>query len=258
MNGDDKKLISHSRHLVAFMASVTRKWRVTQTLIVGRYPEIRADELADAGFRVCTESLYFSVIHDLAALLFDEGRKTPSLATCLQILSQSVVERRLRNHYVASASGDYEGQQRFRDEFDIAVRRLREGIPAVLEFGDATACRRARDKYVAHFSLSGEGKYSMQLKIQHFGLLLDTPNRLIKRLLPVLDDLSLITGNTLFAWDAHAEENEQISTQLAIGFRGEAGVIPDIEDLIEQFEPVPHAQPSVFNVLMHTSRDDDE
>jgi hypothetical protein len=236
MNGDDKKLTSHSKHLVAFMVSIVRKWRVTQTLRFGRYPVIRGDALAGAGFDVCTDTLFLSVIHDLAALMFDEGRKTPSLHTCMQILALRGVERRLAEYFVANGESDTSIESQRRAEFDAAILRLREKVPAVLECGNATACRRAREKYVSQFTLIGNGDDYKRLHTQDFGLSLDTPNWLIKRLRPILDDLSLVTQIGSFSWDAYAQQNEQISDQLATGFGGQAGFLPDLEDMVAQLE----------------------
>ncbi|EAQ98781.2 hypothetical protein [Congregibacter litoralis] len=238
MNGDDKKLIKHTDHLVAFMVSIIRKWRVTQALRLGQYPAIRENGLAATGFDVCTDTLFYSVIHDLDALMFDEGRRTPSLRTSLQILDRPGVEARFRARFLSSAACDGGSQTQDGSEFDNTMQRLRAEIPAVIDGGDATACRRARDRYTAHFWLQDDGCDYKRLDLQHFGLSLDTPNRLIKRLRPRIDDLCLVTQRDAHAWDTYAQQSEQISDELATELGGQAGFMPDIEEMKPQIEAI--------------------
>ena len=220
------KVAGHSEHLLAFCIALVRKAKIADALLMKSFGSTFDRPFASTGFEVAREAIYFSVVQDLAAIIYDKDKRTPSVVSCLEKLKKPDIVGYFRDLFVEEPGVETALKKRLEADNSLRFKKLISNF--LFEAEDlvasekAKACLVTRNEFVAHYQLNpSEGGY-IRPDIAQFGLTWGTPKAVIEQLVPIVEAISVITRNTGFAWQIYDEQNEKIVNDLVLALGGSA------------------------------------
>lgn len=213
-----EKLAVHADHLMGLCVALERKTRIAETLIFNDFSATFDGSHASTGFVLIRETLYFSIIQDLATIIFDRSEKSPSISNCLEKLEKPEVQNRCRESFVAIGGLDPETTRRLEkanaEKFDSTLSDFLESAAKILKDKDALRSKKCRDKLIAHYDLSQDGSGYSSPMPEDFGLTWGTARCVLDKAKPVVDSISSLTRDAGFAWEIFDEQNSRIEADL--------------------------------------------
>jgi hypothetical protein len=214
-----KKLEGHNEHLLTYFLSISRKYELIRPMLssnelVNRY----GNGAAGQGFHILRLNMFLGIIQDLAKIIFDDSKKTPSIKKIIETLGAEPVTRQLKENYVSAYYGEdlpQEVKDQFSDErsnkFEDYIKRIGELYKDIIYSGEAELCRVTRDKYTAHLELryvNGEYHYP---QISDFDLSWDMADQLLVDIKELVSLLTMVIRDADFAWDSFEYQNKKIA-----------------------------------------------
>ncbi len=212
-----QKLEGHSDKLHNFYLGVVKTYSVLHPMIFSKDVCNRSGSgHGCAGFNIIRESLYFSLIQDIANLVFDNGRTNPSIVNTIALLNRDVVKKELRTRYTAPRYHCAELDQVWKvdrgREFDSYLTELFEKAGELSNHPYAKAAKSMRDKLIAHLDLRlvNDGNYQIP-DAKEFKLKWDSLKVMIDLLKPIVDRINHVVRSAGFDWCSFESQNAKIA-----------------------------------------------
>jgi ribosomal protein S19E (S16A) len=214
-----EKLTGHNKHLLTYFLSILRKYELIR-------PMLSSNELskkygggsAGQGFHILKMTMFLSVVQDVAKIVFDGSKKTPSLKKIIEALENDGVVELLEKKYVSAYEGEDlpdEIKDKFKSERLVKFREYLDRAMMLYKHiaysSEAESCRIARDKYTAHLELKfidGEYRYP---DISEFKLSWGIADQLLIDIKELVSLLTMIIRDADFAWESFEYHNKRIS-----------------------------------------------
>ena len=219
MNLEDtiQKLHGHSDKLHDLYLGVVRTYSVLHPMIFSEDDVCNRSRSGPGyvGFKIIRESLYFSLIQDIANLVFDNGRTNPSIVNTINLLNRDGVKKELRTRYTAPhyhcAELDQVWALNRGREFDSYRSELYEKADKLLDHPYAKAAKSMRDKLIAHRDLRFvDGNYQIP-DAKEFKLKWNSLEVMIDLLKPIVDRINHVVRQTGFEWNSFECQNAKIA-----------------------------------------------
>ncbi len=196
-----KKLIDHSNNLLIFYLGVVKKYKVLEPMLFSQTViEKNGSGPAAKGFKIIRNTLYYSIVQDIANIVFDSGKTNPSIINIVGKLEHDAVVKLLREKY---------SNKTF--VFDFELNKLLEYEKAVRNNPEIKAAKSVRDAFTAHLDLQFvNGSYEYP-DISKYGLKWDSLNNMLTELRPLIENIGYVIRNADFAWDHFESKNQQIA-----------------------------------------------
>lgn len=214
------KLIGHSSNLLTFYLGTVRKYKLLEPMIFSQgVCEKYGSGNASEGFKIIRSSLYYSVIQDLANIVFDDGQTNPSVSNIVNKLEHDIIANELRKKYTSEYCPNEEFRELYNrrehergEEFDTHLRNLLTEIKALYKNQLFSAAKSVRDEFTAHLDLQYlDGKY-VYPDIEKYGLKWGSPKAMLELLKPIIEKIGFIVRDASFAWDSFEAQNEKIAS----------------------------------------------
>ena len=220
VNKTIQKLTGHSENLLMFYLGTVRKYSILD-------PMLFLQEICDkygaresfGGYIEIRETLYYSVIQNIANMFYKYQKTNPSILRIKEYLSEELVASALKQNYISEPIPDnedfrshYEARKRERMlEFDEYLKNLIIDIETLEYAPEMSACKSVRDKFTAHLDLQSSGNEYSYPDIATFGITYGTPKKLLAELRPVIERIGNVVRGAGFAWDSFDSQNNKMA-----------------------------------------------
>lgn len=214
-----KKLKGHNEHLLTYFLSISRKYELIRPML-GSNDLFKkyGNGAAGQGFHIIRLNMFLGVIQDIAKIIFDHSKNTPSIKKIVEALEVESVAKQLKKDYVSAYVGEdlpQELKDQFSNErsvkFSEHLNRIKDLYKDIIYSEEAELCKVTRDKYTAHLELkymNGEYRYP---KISDFDLSWDIADQLLADIKDVVILSTLIIRDSDFAWEPFEFHSKRIS-----------------------------------------------
>ena len=213
------KLEGLSNNLLSFYLVVVRKYALLEPMIFSQtICETYGNGSASTGFGIIRDSLYISLIQDIANIVHDKGRSNPSIINILSSLDNDTIIERLRERYTLEYCPEDELREYFErkasnqgEEFDTYLKEFRVQAENLSNHTDIIAAKKVRDKFTAHLDLQSVGNNYQYPDIREYGLTWGSVGKMIDMLKPIVEKIGFIVRRSDFDWDSFQNQNTKIA-----------------------------------------------
>ena len=211
-----QKLVGYSDNLLTFYLGVARKYSILEPMISCQTVcDANGSGTAAEGFKIIRESLYYSVVQDIANIVFDSGPSNPSIRNIVEKLKKEVVKH-LREKYTTRYCPDEELETIMSNErgkeFDNYLNELFHLAEDVQKNSEIKAAKSVRDEFTAHLDLQYDNGSYRYPDIGKYGLRWNSPRDMIDLLKPVIVKIGFVVRGACFDWKSFEAQNKKIAT----------------------------------------------
>ena len=213
------KLEGLSDNLLSFYLVIARKYALLEPMIFCQaICETYGNDSASTGFGIIRDSLYISLIQDIANIVHDKGRSNPSVINILGYLNKVTIVDRLRELYTIEYCPEEELRGYYkrkastrREEFESYIIELREQVDNLCNHTDIIAAKEVRDKFTAHLDLQYVADNYQYPDIGEYGFTKGSVGNMIDLLKPIVEKIGFIVRRSDFDWDSFQDQNTKIA-----------------------------------------------
>lgn len=169
------------------------------------------------GFTFLRATLYYSVVQDIANIIFDSGESNPSIINIYAKLKcDNVVENLRKNYLVEYAKPDliefYKERSKARGiEFDRHLNDLSRLVESLKSNAEALATKSIRDEFTAHLDLQyTNGTYEYP-DISKYNLRWESPGQILSNMKPIIELIGFVVRDASFDWESSEQQNLRMS-----------------------------------------------
>jgi hypothetical protein len=197
-------LVAYAKTLIDLYLQTHQEVEILESLGTTDLVDRLHDSYGANAFDALVNVLIEDIIRSTWAFALDQAEATPSVVNTWRLVSHAGVLAALRERFVAAQSSDpVQGQERSGDtrtrsqQFDEAVDRLRQTVPAVTVGPQPNKFVKARHKGIAHHEMqrfAGGSPRRFDLRSTEIGW--EDLREYVESLAPVVRDLALIITGT--------------------------------------------------------------
>ena len=227
-------LIAYAKALIDLYLQTHHKVEIFESLGTTDLVDRLRDSYGANTFDALVNLLIEDIIRSTWALALDQAETTPSMVNIWRLANHAGVLSELRKRFVSShlpdaarGQGDLSDASARSEQFDAAVSRLKQSLPAVTTGSQANKFVRARHKGIAHHEMQHSAKRSpRRFDVGSTEIGWDGFRAYVESLSPLVSDLCLIiTGTNYRIVEVH--EHHRISVvDFWLRIMGTGGIVP--------------------------------
>lgn len=227
---DVSKVQAHASALLDLHLRLSEKNALLQKLVFDKSVVAHlGGKRSHHGVATLQHTLCLSCAQDIAKIVFDRGRRTPSVANIMSTLKDGKTKKQLEHNFSVWEEPDYreysdpaivEALRRIdlrqsehrRDQFSQLLKELKTLTNALLACPTFKAFKTVRDKFTAHTEIKLVADKYAPIDLGALSLKWGDVNTCVGRLERPVELIGLVVRNSSFAWDGF---HKQLETNVA-------------------------------------------